>query len=690
MTFSLLSLLKTCYDLQEVDRLDHCISAPASPVTFFVTSALWFLSVLSFRSLSISVLCLYLSHYKDHRGVVAVPFLAIFFSNIVLRVIFEPSGAFLHGAMASIAPARFICTAKGAGNFNPSSIFANLPKVSSCGCGGRGDGVVNNADRESDSMVTISRASEKMTFRYLVAYTVVNSLVHLAGLAVVAGLDPPFDHQEVLIGKKLVKIAVLPLASVLLLVSLIFTGLHWKVSLEGLFRSRVKYPKYAKLQSRLDTFSASSSFKRANDRNLQSGSPSAIRPDFLAMSGFFSKDPRSAELICCFDCGLEVRNWRQRGIGNDLETINIMHAASLLRYQVEDPETYLLKKSSSSSGHRITNVDIIRQAYNMIYRVKPVCGILLDHKIHFTDLAVRKKSFLGDEHVFSELQYSIDEAADAGFVRTSTITAACYSCRITVDWSNYAMAMVRSPWALHAWYAPGLERCYHLMGRLKDLDVRHLTYPTKPGFCSGRSTVSTMALAEAGFFCTSYSRDRATVRCHVTGCFAHAHFYDHKGNPQDLNKKLTMKSDAVSLDGRAISEGKRAREIPGSAITGVDREVPLVDHLLMNPRCPFLMDLFCDVEYRRKTFPHDWTEANNLGRITPEAVAAMGFVYYPSNSPEEDFRRDWVKLRSFKPAVDKSPITKCPKCDRKVDWSLVSQNFEDFDELFKEPGINHC
>ena len=85
MGFSFLSLLKTSYDLQEVDRLDHAVSAAARPLTFFWTSNLFFSTVICFRSLSISVLGLYLSFYDQLRGIIAAPLALLFVLNILIR-----------------------------------------------------------------------------------------------------------------------------------------------------------------------------------------------------------------------------------------------------------------------------------------------------------------------------------------------------------------------------------------------------------------------------------------------------------------------------------------------------------------------------------------------------------------------------------------------------------------------------
>ena len=49
MLFSLLSLLKTSYDLQEVDRTENAVSCPRSLLTYFVTSVVWFSSTVVFR-----------------------------------------------------------------------------------------------------------------------------------------------------------------------------------------------------------------------------------------------------------------------------------------------------------------------------------------------------------------------------------------------------------------------------------------------------------------------------------------------------------------------------------------------------------------------------------------------------------------------------------------------------------------
>ena len=91
MGFSFLSLLKTSYDLQEVDRLDHAVSSAANPSTFFWTSNIFFSTVICFRSLAVSVLSFFLSQYTSLRGIIAVPLAALFCFNIVIRLKFALS-----------------------------------------------------------------------------------------------------------------------------------------------------------------------------------------------------------------------------------------------------------------------------------------------------------------------------------------------------------------------------------------------------------------------------------------------------------------------------------------------------------------------------------------------------------------------------------------------------------------------
>jgi len=83
MGFSFISMLKTSHDLQDVDRLDHAVSATARPFLFYWTSTFFFSSVIIFRSLSISVVGLFLSYLM--KGIIAAPLLFLLISNIILR-----------------------------------------------------------------------------------------------------------------------------------------------------------------------------------------------------------------------------------------------------------------------------------------------------------------------------------------------------------------------------------------------------------------------------------------------------------------------------------------------------------------------------------------------------------------------------------------------------------------------------
>ncbi len=85
MCFSLLSLLKTSYDLQEVDRQEKAVSTPLSLLLHVTTSLSWFASTVIFRTLSLSAATLYLSQYVDIRGLAIVPVALLFVGNICIR-----------------------------------------------------------------------------------------------------------------------------------------------------------------------------------------------------------------------------------------------------------------------------------------------------------------------------------------------------------------------------------------------------------------------------------------------------------------------------------------------------------------------------------------------------------------------------------------------------------------------------
>ncbi len=126
-------------------------------MTFFWTSNFFFSTVICFRSLTISVLGLFLSHFTEHRGIIAAPLASLFVLNILIRICFQRSGALLAGAMSAVAPAKFICSSK--------------------------------------------TSREKKTRNYLIVYTVFNTGAHVASIVAVYILDPDFDADDGIVNK---------------------------------------------------------------------------------------------------------------------------------------------------------------------------------------------------------------------------------------------------------------------------------------------------------------------------------------------------------------------------------------------------------------------------------------------------------------------------------------------------------
>jgi len=147
MLFSLLSLLKTSHELQVVDRQLSVVSSPKYAVTHTLTSLVWFGSTVIFRSLSLSLVALYLSRNEHWRGLFLIPVSVVIVGNVAIRHCFGMTDAVLTGAMSAVAPARFICCLEG-------------------------------RDEEAG----------RMTRNYLAAYVTFNTLTHLGAL-ILAWMD---------------------------------------------------------------------------------------------------------------------------------------------------------------------------------------------------------------------------------------------------------------------------------------------------------------------------------------------------------------------------------------------------------------------------------------------------------------------------------------------------------------------
>ena len=139
------------------------------------------------------------------------------------------------------------------------------------------------------------------------------------------------------------------------------------------------------------------------------------------------------------------------------DSINLMHAASLLKYKIQYIPNALKEQieletiSKRTSPLPAENADVFSQRFSKFYRVKPICGVLKCQKFDFKQQRVRVKTYShpSDKEIFRRMPYGIREVASAGFVKTSKINSSCYSCLITINWSSSEARVSPSPWALH-------------------------------------------------------------------------------------------------------------------------------------------------------------------------------------------------------------------------------------------------
>ena len=54
----------------------------------------------------------------------------------------------------------------------------------------------------------------------------------------------------------------------------------------------------------------------------------------LAKSGFFCLS-LDGQVLSCFDCGVELTGWKGKNRNVDLEAINLIHAACLLKFKIQ-------------------------------------------------------------------------------------------------------------------------------------------------------------------------------------------------------------------------------------------------------------------------------------------------------------------------------------------------------------------
>ena len=367
--FSFVSVWKSSFNLQKVNIFEFGLASPKSPKIFFVTSLAWLASMLIFRGASIAVTCVYIGHHfkissnptncssittnssipglsltEEEGKIIMIPAIfgmifVVVLINIGLKRLFHKSGTLLSGAMSIVSPAKFIC----------------------------GD------------MSDLKDCREK-TWKYLLTYCVFNILfMYFVFLALVLVDDDTYGfyencHQhEHTVGEKVF----LPKLTAFLVVSLFLTLAHWKLSLEQLFKSRSKHPKYMELTERKKTFPEvfghSSSF---------------------AQSGFFySAKIEENDILCCYDCGLEIYQCHWDMMRDYvLNDVNIMHAANLLRYKAQ----YNLFLFEAHLKQKTGRKEILFDLYAKSFSVNPECKALKSFDVNFHDVADRRKSFNGD------------------------------------------------------------------------------------------------------------------------------------------------------------------------------------------------------------------------------------------------------------------------------------------------------
>jgi hypothetical protein len=347
------------------------------------------------------------------------------------------------------------------------------------------------------------------------------------------------------------------------------------------------------------------------------------------------------------------------------------------------------------------NPDIFCQRFSKFYRVKPICGALKNHKFDFKQQRVRIKTFnpKTDQELFKLLPYDIEDVAGAGFVKTSKMTAACYSCLVTVDWSSSEARITPSPWALHAWRNSQLENCCHLKYHLKDKENRLKTFPRH---CFYLEKCSAFELSEAGFYCMSRNvGGYLWVRCHQKHCSAHG-YYLRPNNKYNAFKRVLTKDFFDSVPSKIHNKEKKL-EVPGSGQndghTPLQRETPIVDHFIQNPACQYIINYLESKENRLKTFPPEWEVRNNLDVIVDE-VAAAGYIYYPESTDSKKTSKagnrtmqQLLKLHAISRLCTLSPFTICPSpdCHQVIDWSIICQKYDlKRRGIMTIPEIRHC
>lgn len=256
------------------------------------------------------------------------------------------------------------------------------------------------------------------------------------------------------------------------------------------------------------------------------------------------------------------------------------------------------------------------------------------------------------------VEYSVspEEVSAAGYVRLSSMTAACYTCYHVLDWSN-SKTRFHSPWALHIWNKADTSssECPHVTKCLKKFEIRLKTYPKEWLELNDEAALANpQSLSEAGFYCSVWLHGRAWIKCF--SCTAHAVHWP--------------RTSIVNRQQLAAAAKLTTTEIPGLAYTNdtafvlsYASEVPIVDHYLQQPNCSFIQQSFESELKRRETFPDNWAEVNGLA-VSVEEIARAGFVYFPNDETSRKFRVNQVRTQILETTIVGKPES----------WILVHNN----------------
>ena len=443
-----------------------------------------------FRGASIAISCVYIKNYfhgnsEDHSdsSYISKMVLTIFFMifvidliNILLKRLFERHGALLSGAMSIVSPAKYIC-----------------------------------------GKITDLQDSRDKTRKYLLAYLIFNVVfMYLLFLTLVLVDDDARELHEQChknehdVGWKIF----LPKLTVLVVISIVMTIIHWNFSLKDLFISQSKYPKFEDITTRKATFPETFRFYES-----------------FAQSGFYYFGKREGlDILCCYDCGLEIYkdDWIMMR-DTILNNINIMHAANLLKYKAK---TQLFWNSLEAHlKEKIARKEDLCDLYAKSLSIKQKCNALQSFEIDFKVIHQRRTSFVGDEQMKNLFNYNrnfgLEDFIEAGFVRTSATSLTCYDCLLHISWSSkdkkFLQKNVNSPWSLHSefGYLNGSEKCTHLTKKMRELRNRRLTFPNLLFYrgknCSpDKFQLSPDDYARAGFYCASWSSklSKAIIQCY--------------------------------------------------------------------------------------------------------------------------------------------------------------------------------